>query len=207
MKREDLTKLGIEDKKVVDKIMALHGKSTEGLKTKVGDAEVKAATDKVEIEVLQKQVKDAGITIEGFKNMDIEGVKKSASEWEEKAKKLEADAKAEVDKIRADGEKKVSDLKLDHAVEGALVKAKAKNPKAVRALLNTENLKLTEDGESVLGLEEQLKGIKTENEYLFETDEGTPKIVGSTKTGGVVGDAITTAARKAAGLADQEKGD
>jgi len=204
MNKEDLKKLGIEDEAVQKKIIVLHGKDIEKLKATNETAKVDAEAAKVEIEGLQNQVKEAGVTIDGFKNMDVESVKKSADEWKLKAEQAGIDAKEQIGKIRTDGEKQVSDLKFDHAVEGALLKAKAKNPKAVRALLKTENLKLNEDG-TLLGLDEQLKGIVAENDYLFETDEDTPGFVKGTKTDGVLGDAVTNAAREAAGLpAEQE---
>ena len=203
MNKEDLKKFGVEDEAVQKKIIVAHGKDIEKFKGLNEKAKVDADTAKVEIEGLQKQVKEAGVTIDGFKNMDVEGVKKSAEEWKLKAEQAATDAKASVDKIRSDGEKQVSDLKFGHAVNGALLKARAKNPKAVRALLIEENLKLNDDG-SLLGLDEQLTKIKTDNDYLFETDDKTPRIVKSTKTGGVIGDAMVDAAREAAGLPDAE---
>jgi len=43
----------------------------------------------------------------------------------------------------------MAQMQLDFALERALTAAKAKNPKAVKALLNLENVKL--DGEQLLG--------------------------------------------------------
>ncbi|NLY77321.1 MAG: hypothetical protein GX080_04430 [Tissierellia bacterium] len=49
-------------------------------------------------------------------------------------------------------------MKFDYALEKALTVAKARNIKAVKALLDLENLKLADD--KILGLDEQLKKSK-----------------------------------------------
>jgi len=56
-------------------------------------------------------------------------------------------------------------MQLDFAIEKALAAAKAKNPKAVKALLDMEKVKL--DGEQLLGLDDQLKAIQQSDPYLF----------------------------------------
>ncbi len=68
-------------------------------------------------------------------------------------------------------------LKLVSALDKALVSAGAKNPAAVRGLLNFNNLALDEEG-SVVGLQEQLSGLKTSDSYLFKETAG--KNLGST---------------------------
>jgi predicted nucleic acid-binding Zn-ribbon protein len=185
MKREDLKKLGIEDE-VIDKIMAMNGQDIESHKTKL-------TTAQTELKASQDQLKEANQQIEKFKGMDVESIQKAADEWKTKAEKAEQAASEQITK-----------LKFDHALESALSDAKAKNPKAVKALLNTEGLKLNEDG-SILGLKEQLETITKENDYLFESENPTPKIVtvGNNKT--VVGDAVVNAAREAAGLPPLEE--
>ncbi len=58
-------------------------------------------------------------------------------------------------------------LKMVSALDKALITAGAKNPAAVRGLLNFDSLTLNEDG-SVVGLQEQLSGLKTSDSYLFK---------------------------------------
>lgn len=55
---------------------------------------------------------------------------------------------------------------FDHALDQALSTARARNPKAVRGLLNMKELSF--EGETVEGLEEQLKAIRQSDPYLFE---------------------------------------
>ena len=181
MKREDLEKLGITDKEQLDNIMALHGQDIESHKTKV-------TTAQEEVKTVKDQLKEAAKQIEDFKGMDVEGIKKASDDWKTKFENAQKDA-----------ETKMNQLKFEHALDGALSGAKAKNQKAVKALLNTEGLKLLEDG-SILGLKEQLEKIKSENDYLFEGEKVDPKIVGQTSGAKVTSDAIVEAARQAAGL-------
>lgn len=63
-------------------------------------------------------------------------------------------------------EAEIAQLKLDNAVESALLTAGAKNSKAVRALLDTEKLRLEKDG-TVTGLSEQMKALQKSDAYLF----------------------------------------
>jgi myosin heavy subunit len=66
-------------------------------------------------------------------------------------------------------QEKLEKQAFDFSLEKALSEAKAKNPKAVKALLNTEAIKL--DGEKLLGLEEQLKALQESDSYLFGDGE------------------------------------
>ena len=79
------------------------------------------------------------------------------------------DYKAKFEQAQADSKKQLDELRFNHALDSALGGAKAKNIKAVRALLETDKLKLNKDG-SLTGLSEQLEKIKSENDYLFETE-------------------------------------
>lgn len=62
-------------------------------------------------------------------------------------------------------EDKLKKQAFDFALEKAITGEKARNPKAVKALLDTESIKL--DGDKLLGLEDQLKGLKESDAYLF----------------------------------------
>ena len=42
----------------------------------------------------EKQLSEANTTIQSFKDMDIEGIKKSADDWKQKAEQAEAERKA-----------------------------------------------------------------------------------------------------------------
>ena len=89
MKREFLENFKVGDqslpKEIVDAIMAENGNDIENAKKPFSDYE----TDK-------QQLADANETIEGFKAMDIDSVKKAADDWKTKAEKAEKDAAAKI---------------------------------------------------------------------------------------------------------------
>jgi len=72
---------------------------------------------------------------------------------------------------KAEYEAKIANLKLDFAVETALLRAGARNVKAAGALLDREKLSIDEEGRSC-GLEEQIKALKENEEtaFLFESN-------------------------------------
>ncbi|MDV2883829.1 phage scaffolding protein [Alkalihalophilus pseudofirmus] len=70
----------------------------------------------------------------------------------------------------ADYESKLQKQAFDSKLNDALRDAKAKNPRAVKALLDTESIKL--DGDKLLGLEDQLKALRESDDYLFTSEEG-----------------------------------
>lgn len=166
MTREFLKQLGIEDKAVIDSIMDENGRDINSEKAKFGD-----------YETLKTQLSDANKKIEEFGKLDFDGVKAMADDY-----------KAKFEQAQADSKKQLEAMQFDHALEGALSGAKARNTKAVRALLETDKLKLNKDG-TLTGLSEQLDKIKAENDYLFESDAPVPKFMGTSGgAGSPVGD-------------------
>lgn len=77
--------------------------------------------------------------------------------------------KQEIETTKSDYEKKLQQQTFDHSLEKSLSGAKARNPKAVKGLLDLDSIKL--DGETLLGLDDQLKALKESDSYLFETDD------------------------------------
>ena len=67
----------------------------------------------------------------------------------------------------------LSKIKLDNAIDNALNGAKAKNIKAVKALLDMEKVKFENDNLS--GLDAQLKALQEaeDSKFLFEKSEST----------------------------------
>lgn len=147
-------------KEVVDTIMTENGNDIEKYKTSESN--------------LKSQLKAANETLDKFKDVDIEGLKGEVQKYKDAAAKAEADGKADIEK-----------LQFGYILDSALKSAGAKNTKAVKALLNDDGLKL--NGESIVGLEEQIKAIKEDNGYLFN-DDTQPTIVRTTPGAtGVVG--------------------
>lgn len=112
-------------------------------------------------ETLQGQLAEANATIEGFKKLDIDGIKKAADEWKVKAETAEREAAA-----------KIADLQFDGLLSGAITGAKGKNVKAVRALLDVDTLKASKNQET--DIKAALEALKKGNEYLFDTEQAPP---------------------------------
>lgn len=180
MKRDELKTLELNDEQI-DTVMKLYGKDVESHKLQTQEALTKA-------EQLEQQLQEASKTIDGFKELDIDGVKKAAEDWRQKAEQATTEA-----------EQQVQRLKLQYAVDSALQGAKAKNLKAVKALLNAEEMQLAKDG-SVIGLDKQLETIKAENDYLFESTGPTKRILGDNQSDSIMTDAFTAGLLDGAGL-------
>ncbi len=118
-----------------------------------------------QIQAVSEAIKGELIPKERFDEVNGENasLKKKAEEFKEKQKELKATHLAEIEA-----------LKIDNAIETALIKAGAKNKKAVRAMLDRESIKIDENG-VVGGIDEQIKGLKKSDGYMFET---APKLTG-----------------------------
>ncbi len=100
---------------------------------------------------------------------------KDTTGLKEKVEKLEADNKKKDD----DYQSQLKQLQFDNALNQALKDTNPKNVKALKAMLELDKVKL--DGDTLLGLDDQIKSIKKEHDYLFEKEiNGT----GSFVTGG-----------------------
>lgn len=163
MEREFLKELGLE-KEQIDSVMTENGKDIEKAK---GDLESK----KTKVENLEEQLATANKEIEDFKELDIEEIKKRAEDYKTKFETAQTEA-----------DEKLEEVKFQHALENTLKESKARNTKAVKALLDIEGLKFN-DGK-IIGLEDQLETIKEENDYLFDIEEEGEEKPGFTRPNG-----------------------
>ncbi|KIN80780.1 phage scaffolding protein [Clostridium botulinum] len=143
----------------------------EELQTKYKDVDLvdsKQYITKDKFDALDEQLKNANTTITDLKksNKDNGELQTKVTDYEIKVK---------------DYEKKIQDMQFNYALEGALKGANVRNIKAVKALLNLENVKL--DGENVLGLSEQIEALQKSDSYLF-AEEQKPKFSGVEPTDG-----------------------
>lgn len=127
-------------------------------------------------------IKTLNETVSKFDGVDVEGLKNEAKNLKEK---YDTDIAA---------------VKLDSAVNLALVKAKAKNPKLAKAALDMSIIKL--DGENLIGLSEQITALRESDAYLFESEESKTKVDTGAGHGNNNVDAFTSALMKGAGLTE-----
>lgn len=150
MTKEQLMALGLSEEQAT--------KIIEGFGTMIPKSRFDEVNDAKK--QLEKDVAD--------RDEQLEELKKSAS--------ANDDLKAEIEKLQGENtaakekyEAEVKQLKLSSAVERALTGAKAKNIKAVKALLDLENAEL--EGEDVKGLADQIKALQEgeDSKFLFES--------------------------------------
>lgn len=91
---------------------------------------------------------------------------KDAKGLQEKVETLEKDLQ---DKT-AQFEKQMAEKSFNYALDRALEQYQVKDSISVMAHINRDNLKLDSDGKNIIGLKEQIEGLKKSHDYLFETE-------------------------------------
>lgn len=136
---------------------------------------------------LEQQIKD--------RDKDIADLKKSAGDNADLSQKYnDLQNKYDLEK------KKNADSEKNHAIEMAIMQAKGRNPKAIKALLDLDKISIKEDG-TIEGLD--IESLKETDSYLFDVETkvnigtGTPTS-GAREENGM--DNFIAAARNAAGL-------
>ena len=158
MKRDFLKNLGIEDKDIIDKILDENSSDIgrakgelETYKNKVTDLEGKVSTQENEI----KSLKEKSDNIDALND---------------KITQLETDKTNLTNELNT----KVAQIQKTHAIENGVRDAKAKNVKAVMALLNMEKITYKED--KLEGLSDQLTALQSgeSTSFLFGDTKPAP---------------------------------
>lgn len=145
--------LGITDEETVNKIVTEYGNDIQ--------------TEKDAAETLRTQLSEANTQIESFKSMDIETIKKSASDWEAKFKQSEADRAAFEHKTKVGS--LVKELKLkDSIYEDYLT----------NQLIEKE---LKFDGDKLIGGDDVINAFRESHPDAFVTDKPQVDMGGNTK--------------------------
>lgn len=118
-----------------------------------------------EVKDLKEQISERNKQLEDLKKVDP----KKLQEEIDSLKEANANKQAEYDA-------KIHNLKVESALDKALLSSGAKNTKAVKALLDidVENAKFDEAG-NLENISTMIDGIKTSDPYLFESKEPTQK--------------------------------
>ena len=143
MKREFLKELGLTDEQI-DKIMAENGGDIQREQEKLNE-KVK------ELEIVSGQLTEANKTIKSYKDMDIDKIKQSSAEWEEKYNKAMGDLKTE---------------RESNLLDKLLLSVNTHDADVVKGLLKKEELVFKDD--NVLGLDKQIETLKKDKPYLFK---------------------------------------
>ncbi len=161
MTKEQLIALGL-DEATATKIAAA---STEELKGFIVKADHEAGVEAKG--QLEKDIKVRDKQLEDLKKVDAEGLKLQIENLQETNKTTKTEYEA-----------KIKQMQIDNAVNAALTGAKAKNLKAVRALLDLDKAEL--EGESIKGLDAQIKALQADegSKFLFDAADSKTKFTG-----------------------------
>lgn len=158
MKREDIIALGIEDKDVLDKILALNGADIEKQKTSLSTLTTERDNYKSKLEVANQQ-------IEQFKGLNVEQIQKAADDWKQKYEAAEADYQGKL------AERDYHDAALAALTDVKFTSKAAKT--AFLSLLKEKQLKL--DNGKLVGFDDVLNQAKTDDPSAFASDKLPPK--------------------------------
>ncbi len=182
MKREFLQNMKVGEqglpKEIIDAILDENSRD-------IGEAKKPFA----DYEDLKARLEEAGKTIESFKGMDVEAVRKEADGWKAKAEQAERDAAA-----------KVAAMQFTHALESAIARAGGRSAKAVTALLDLDALKASKNQEA--DIKAALEGLRQESGYLFEGAQTPPPYAAGTGTKQMMGE---TTKEKFAGMGYRQR--
>lgn len=162
MKVEFLKGLGLTDEQI-QSIQAESGKEIQKYKDE-------NTTLKADNENKKELLENANKEISSYKNMDIEGIKKSADDYKTKYEEAEKDYQAKIKQMEYENklEKYVGTLNLKNDIY--------KN--AVISRIKEKELKF--DGDNLLGGEEFIKGFKEQYSEAFNDTKPRPSFAGST---------------------------
>lgn len=158
MKREFLEGLELSEEQV-NQIMKEHGKSVEKYKNDVETMKTLQET----VNGLQKQLGEANKQIEDFREMDIEGVKKSAGEWKEKAEKAQREA-----------QEKIADMELDSLLREKLSGEKFTSEYARHGVFEEVKANVRAKDGKLFGYEEALSAVREAQPTAFEPQTPQP---------------------------------
>jgi hypothetical protein len=157
MTKEQLIALGLTEEQA-DKVLGAVTEEMKGYIPKSRFDEVNNANRD-----LKQQITD--------RDKQLEDLKKSAGDNQELQARIQELQKTN-EAQGTEFEAKLQQVKVDAAIEVALAGAKAKNVKAVKALLDMDTIKV--DGDQVKGLDDQVKKLAEaeDSKFLFGDDGG-----------------------------------
>ena len=174
---------GVELKPIIDAILNEAGKDQEQLK-----ATITELTE--EKDALSEKLETATNTINELKEVNADELKNKISE-------LEDTLKAKDDEYA----EKLTSIKFDASLDKAITNAAGKNAKAIKALLDVEALKASQNQNDDIAA--AIEALKESDAYLFTSDEPIDNPTGKTGGGSTsADDAANKALRAAMGLSN-----
>ena len=155
--RDDLREIGI-DEESLEKVMTEHGQEVQGLNDKVSQKESKLNELQSTVDSYKEDNKQ--------KDNELKDLQEKAKNGDDLQQTISDLRQANEDREK-ERQKEINDLKFNHNLENKLRDVGARNVKAVRALLDSENLKFNDEENEVIGLQDQLEKLRESDSYLF----------------------------------------
>ncbi|WP_071131359.1 phage scaffolding protein [Enterococcus timonensis] len=149
MKREDLKKLGLTDEQI-EAVITSHGQTVQSLNSQIATLQQSETEIKSQLSDRDKDLKKLQKD-----NGDNEAFKTQITDLQQQYKDLEKSSA-----------EKLTSIQRNAALDQVLSGSKAKNPKAVTALLDQEKI-VFKDGE-LSGVKEQIEALQKSDAYLFD---------------------------------------
>ncbi|TYC48809.1 hypothetical protein ESZ50_07990 [Weissella muntiaci] len=163
MDTETLKSFGLDENQIKS-VMGAYGKELNPLKQEKVSLEQERDSLKTQVDDVTSQLTEA------------QGKAEKGSELAKQFEELQQNLKDS----EAKAKEQLNATKKSYEVEAALAEVGALNNKAVMALIDTDKVNFDDNGK-LIGLSEQLESVKTENDFLFKSDNpgktGGPKIV------------------------------
>ena len=159
MKREDLKEIGFDDE-AVDKVFGLYGKSVEKIKDERDSFKSQVDSFDEERQQLNNQLKDRSKELDTLRE-DVEAGKDLKDQIE-----LLKQSHSEKEKQM---QQQLNQTKLDYELDKSLDQYGVRNSSLVKRLINQDDIKLSEEGNGLIGLDEQIEQLKQTDDYLFNT--------------------------------------
>ncbi len=183
MQRKFLEDLGLE-KEIVDKILDENGSDLEKAKSKL---EAERDNYKSQLETAQNALKE-------FEGVDVK-------ELQGKIETLNSD----LQKKETEYQNKIADMEFNSVLDGAIAKSGARNSKAVKGLLLDDLDTLKNSKNQAEDITKALEKIKSENDFMFTSEEPFKNPVGDTGSGGGFESRDEDAMRAVMGLPAENK--
>lgn len=139
----------------------------------------------------KSQLETAQTALKKFEGVDVESLKGEIE-------KLNTDLKSKESEYQT----KIADMEFNSVLDGAISKSGAKNATAVKALLDLDSLKTSKNQAD--DITKALESVKSENGYMFGSDEPFQNPVKGTGNAGIKSSPLASM-RAAMGLSTEEK--
>lgn len=155
MTKEQLLELGLNEDQIKE-VFRLNGIALTTTQNDLSKTQSDLAAKEAEVTALSGQLDTANKQINSFEKLNVEDIKQEVADYKQK-----------YEEAKSQREKEVSDLKFEYKVNNIISDEKGKNPRAIKALLDLDEIKEAKDTEKAI--KDAVAKIKETDVYMFET--------------------------------------